>query len=214
MKIVYISGSPRKKDSNTDYLLNLVRSVTGGEFIKLIHNRIAPCNACRGCLKHSSCKIDDDFTNLLTPVLLEADAVIAGSPVHFNNVSSQLKAFIDRTWSLRGKIRNKIGGAVVVGKRYGAESAITAIHAFFLKHEMIPANRGVCGMAFNPGEIKTDAEAMASATKLGERILELEKLTHRGAENYVSKKRRRISCLKRSFIRRPSRDIIRKCSNA
>jgi len=183
VKIVYISGSPRKKDSNTDYLLNLVRSVTDGDFIKLIHHRIEPCNACRGCLTHSSCTIDDDFTNLLTPMLLNAGAIIVGSPVYFNNVSSQLKAFIDRTWSLRGKLRNKIGGTVVVGKRYGAESAITAIHAFFLKHEMIPANRGVCGMAFNPGEIKVDPEALESAAKLGERILELEKLIRKTPEN-------------------------------
>jgi len=179
MNILYISGSPRKKNSNTDHLLNYAWEVTGGEFIKLIHYRIEPCKACRGCLKHSACAIDDDFRNLLTPMLLEADAVIMGSPVFFNNISAQLKAFIDRTWSLRGRLRNKIGGAVVVGKRYGAESAITAIHAFFLKHDMIPANRGVCGTAFAPGEVKADAEAVESAAKLAERILELGKLINK-----------------------------------
>jgi multimeric flavodoxin WrbA len=183
MNILYISGSPRKKNSNTDYLLNHARAVTGGVFIKLIDYRIEPCNACRGCLKHSACTLDDDFSTVLTPMLLECDALVLGSPVFFNNVSAQLKAFIDRTWSVRGKLRNKPGGAIVVGKRYGAESAITAIHAFFLKHEMIPANRGVCGMAFNPGEIKADSEALESATKLGERLLELGKLTYKTAEN-------------------------------
>ncbi|HAA81611.1 MAG: hypothetical protein XD65_1150 [Caldanaerobacter subterraneus] len=35
MNILYISGSPRKK-SNTDILLKLTMSITGGEFIKLI----------------------------------------------------------------------------------------------------------------------------------------------------------------------------------
>ena len=179
MKILCISGSPRKKNSNTDYLLNHVRSVTGGEFIKLIRYQIEPCNSCWGCRKHPVCRIDDDFRNILTPLLLESDAIIVGSPIYFNNVSAQLKAFIDRTWSIRGKLRNKIGGAVVVGRKYGAESAITAIHAFFLKHDMIPANRGVCGTAFKPGEINKDLEAVESAGMLGERILELGELVHK-----------------------------------
>jgi len=183
LNILYISGSPRKKNSNTDYLLNCARAETGGEFIKLIHYRIEPCNACWGCRKDSVCKIDDDFRHVLTPLLLETDAIIVGSPVYFNNVSAQLKAFIDRTWSLRGKLRNKIGGAVVVGRKYGAESAVTAIHAFFLKHDMIPANRGVCGTAFKPGEVKADAEALESAARLAERILELGKLIRQNTGN-------------------------------
>jgi multimeric flavodoxin WrbA len=70
-------------------------------------------------------------------------------------------------------MRNRIGGAVVVGRRDGAESAITAIQAFFLKHEMIPANRGVHGRAFAVGEIADDPEAIESARKLGERLIEL-----------------------------------------
>jgi len=107
-------------------------------------------------------------------MLLKADGIVLGSPVFFNNVSAQLKAFIDRTWSIKGSLRNKIGGAVVVGRRDGAESAITAIHAFFLKHEMIPANRGVHGTAFARGEITEDDEAMESAKKLCERLMELE----------------------------------------
>ena len=61
----------------------------------------------------------------------------------------------------------------MVGRRDGAESAITAIQAFFLKHEMLPANRGVHGRAFATGEIADDPEAIESARKLGERLIEL-----------------------------------------
>lgn len=64
------------------------------------------------------------------------------------------------------ELRNKIGGAVVVGRRDGAEGVITAIHAFFLKHEMIPANRGVHGRAFAWGEIKEDNEAIETTLRL------------------------------------------------
>ncbi len=176
MKILCISGSPRK-ESNTDYLLKLTLSVTKGDFLKLSNYRIEPCNSCWMCQELDDCVIDDDFNLKILPLLLKSDAIVLGSPVYFNNVSTQLKALIDRTWSIRGQLRNKIGGAVVVGRKYGAQSAINAINAFFLKHEMIPANRGVCGIAFNEGEIEKDNESIESAIKLGERILELGKMS-------------------------------------
>jgi hypothetical protein len=60
-----------------------------------------------------------------------------------------------------------------VGRKYGAESAITAINSFFLKHEMLPANRGVCGIAFAQEEILLDQEAIKAAKDLGKRIKDL-----------------------------------------
>ena len=175
MEILYISGSPRR-DSNTDILLKNAQSETGGQFLKLSNFDIRPCRGCWACLEEGKCAIRDDMAEIIIPMLLHCNAMVLGSPVYFNNVSSILKAFIDRTWCIRGKLRNKIGGAIVVGRRYGAEGAITAINAFFLKHEMIPANRGVCGLAFEEEEIKNDVEAIKAAKALGRRILELGRL--------------------------------------
>lgn len=172
MNIVYISGSPRKI-SNTDCLLNRILSRTDGEFIKLTDYTIEPCHSCWACRENHCCVIDDDMETVIIPKLLNADAIVVGTPVYFNNVTAQLKAFIDRTWSIREKLKNKIGAAVVVGRRYGAEGAITAINAFFLKHGMIVANRGISGIAFEPGEIRGDLESMEAAGKLGGRILDL-----------------------------------------
>jgi len=172
MNTLYISGSPRKR-SNTDHLLHLLQGQIGGEFIKLSDYDIKPCYSCWACLKNGACIIDDDMTSVLMPKLLDADGIVLGSPVYFNNVTAQLKAFIDRTWCLRGQLKDKVGAAVVVGRRYGAESAITAIHAFFLKHEMVVANRGISGVAFEPGEIAKDAESIEAITGLGERIRDL-----------------------------------------
>jgi len=179
MKAIYISGSPRGR-SNTDYLLELILSIVGGQFVKLADCHVESCKSCWACRDSGKCVIDDDMSNTLIPMLLEADVLILGSPVYFNNVSAQLKAFMDRTWCIRGQLRNKIGGAVVVGRKYGIESAITAINAFFLKHEMIPANRGVCGIAFEKEEIVKDKEAIESAKKLGKRIKELGRILDTG----------------------------------
>ncbi|MBN1440257.1 MAG: flavodoxin family protein [Anaerolineales bacterium] len=172
MNVLYISGSPRA-DSNTDYLLRRVLLRTGGGFIKLADFEMAPCRACWSCQATGRCVIDDPFSRSLVPLILESDAIVMGSPVFFNNISAQMKTFIDRTWPLRGKLKNKIGGAVTVGRRYGHESALTAINAFFLKHEMIPSGRGVCGCAYAAGEIKQDQEAIRAAEQLSERIREL-----------------------------------------
>ncbi|MHA1381767.1 MAG: flavodoxin family protein [Candidatus Helarchaeota archaeon] len=184
MKILHISGSPRK-NSNTDYLLKSMIPYTKGEFIKLSNYNILPCKACWACQKSGKCIIDDEMSDILIPKLIYSDAIILGSPVFFNNVSAQLKAFIDRTWAIRGKLRNKIAGAVVVGRKYGLENAVTAINAFFLKHEMILANRGVCGIAFKEKEIMNDSEAINSAKKLAERIFELLNILNNKTEKNV-----------------------------
>ncbi|MHA1490044.1 MAG: flavodoxin family protein [Promethearchaeota archaeon] len=175
MNVLYISGSPKKR-SNTDYLLKLMLSITGGHFLKLSDYDIQPCRSCWACLKTSKCVINDEMNEKIITLLLKCKGIVLGSPVYFNNVSAQLKAFIDRTWSIRGRLRNKIGGTVVVGRRYGAESAITAINAFFLKHEMIIANRGISGQAFNINEIEHDIEAIDATKRLGMRILELNEI--------------------------------------
>jgi len=172
MKILYISGSPREK-SNTDYLLKLALSITGGQFVKIIDYQVKPCNACWACQKLGKCTIDDAMSNVIIPLLLNCDGIVLGSPIYFNNVSAQLKAFMDRTWCIRGKLKNKIGGAIVVGRKYGAESAIMAINAFFLKHEMIPANRGVFGIGYSQEEVLQDIEAIEATKQLGKRIKEI-----------------------------------------
>ncbi len=174
MKIIYISGSPRK-NSNTDFLLQLLKSQIGGNIIKLSDYRIDSCRACMDCRGNGKCVTNDDMQKMIIPELLLCDAVVLGSPVYFNNVSSQMKAFMDRTHCLIGLLRNTIGGSIVVGRKYGAESATTAINAFFLKHTMIPANRGVLGIAFESGDIDKDAGALEDTKKLGIRITDLTK---------------------------------------
>ncbi|WHE06497.1 flavodoxin family protein [Thermoanaerobacterium thermosaccharolyticum] len=162
-----------RKNGNTEYLLDISLEITGGELIRLSDYNIKYCNSCWVCQKTGICPVKDDMNEKLIPMILESDGIVLGTPVYFNNVSAQLKTFIDRTWCIKGGLRNKIGGAVVVGRKYGAESAITAINAFFLKHEMIVANRGISGIGYAKGDIESDVEAVEAAKRLGYRILEL-----------------------------------------
>lgn len=52
------------------------------------------------------------MTKNILPLLLRSDGIVVGSPVYFNNVSAQTKAFIDRTFCIKGGLRNKIGGVI------------------------------------------------------------------------------------------------------
>jgi len=66
-----------------------------------------------------------------------------------------------------------VGGAVVVGRGYGLESALTAIHAFMLKHEMLLCHRGVSGTAFEKGDVLRDSRALRDAEIMAKRLYEV-----------------------------------------
>jgi len=176
--VLCVYGSPRK-EGNTEILVKYVADKfksrgVNVDLVRLCDLEIRPCISCRKCVNNrGTCFIDDDMTKTVIPKLLLADGLVVASPVYFNNVSACVKAFMDRTWCLRGKLRDIVGGSIVVGRGYGAELALAAIHAFMLKHEMVLGIRGVTGFAFEKGEIKNDAEAFKWADKLVNRMYDL-----------------------------------------
>ena len=174
--ILIISGSPRR-NSNTDLLCGILKSEieTMGEkavVIRIYDYDIRPCRSCRLCVEKGACVIQDDMQRIY-PLLLQASGIIIVSPVYFNSVPSQLKAFIDRTWCLRGKLKDKIGGVVVVGRRYGHFGAIFTLVSFLLKHEMILGMRGVTVFGFKKCEAKNDTDGLNDTRKLARRVVEL-----------------------------------------
>lgn len=113
MLVLGLQGSPRKSGSS-DYLLKrFLKEVekTGVEVQMLDTTRvnIRPCIGCGHCEKKGFCVInDDDMTASIYPLLRKAQVVVAASPVFFYNVTSQLKALIDRTqalWSRKYRFR-------------------------------------------------------------------------------------------------------------
>ena len=113
MLVLGLQGSPRKSGSS-DYLFKrFLKEVekTGVEVQMLDTTRmnIRPCIGCGHCEKKGFCVInDDDMTASIYPLLRKAQVVVAASPVFFYNVTSQLKALIDRTqalWSRKYRFR-------------------------------------------------------------------------------------------------------------
>ena len=174
--ILIVSGSPRT-DGNTDLLCNILKSEMEGMgeralIIRIYDYEIKPCASCRLCVERGNCVIQDGMQRIY-PLLLQTDGMVVVSPVYFNSIPSQLKAFIDRTWCLRGKLRDKVGGVVVVGRRYGHFGAISTLISFMLKHEMILGMRGVTTFGFRKREVKEDVGGLEDVKKLARRVVEL-----------------------------------------
>ena len=183
IQAVAILGSHRAK-SNTEVLLNyLVESLQdkGVECLifKLRELNVIPCKSCRRCLSSKWCVIDDDLTNKVFPNLVETDIIIIATPTYFDNVSTLTKIFMDRTWSLRGLLRNKVLGAVVVGRGYGLDTALNAIHNWALKHRMIIGDRGVTGRGFEYCEVIEDESAIRACEEHADRLKELAEIIKR-----------------------------------
>lgn len=98
MTILGISGSPR--DGNTNYYVNYVLDLLAEkghstEFIHLKDRTIAECDGCYGCIKAKRCIIKDDFDEVFDK-MVEADAIIVGTPVYNGSMTSKLKSLLDR----------------------------------------------------------------------------------------------------------------------
>ncbi len=117
-KVLGISGSP-VKNSNTDTLVKTILEATGidHEFVKLSDIEIAPCRACKKCVYTNKCILNDDF-KWLSSKIVDAGAVVIGTPVMYGNASAFTKAFVERLWSLRHVkllTQGKVGATAVVG---------------------------------------------------------------------------------------------------
>jgi multimeric flavodoxin WrbA len=113
---------------------------------------------CTDCGRENSCPIEDDMARV-REALAAADGVIVASPVHFGNVTGQLKSLFDRTLLLRRRgfvLKNKAGSAIAVGRsrKGGQEKTIEAIQTWMQIHGMVVVGDGshFGGIAVGPAQ--------------------------------------------------------------
>ena len=108
MKIFAVDGSPRV--GNTNFLLDFISSnFNDFEILKLRENRINYCGGGDNCCpKTGKCIKNDDMIKAY-PKIEAADLIILASPSFFNNVSAQMKTFMDRLnpYYFNKKLENK-----------------------------------------------------------------------------------------------------------
>ena len=137
MKILGISGSPRKDETSGVY--KLVRAVienTGVDYelISLRGKKISGCIACLGCAEDNVCKIKDDMTELRDKII-EADAYVIGAPNYYSTLNAITHAFMERWFQFRHQegdmLWGKLGIAVGVGGMQG-QSPVDEIEKYFM----------------------------------------------------------------------------------
>ncbi len=179
LKVLTIFGSPRK-DGNSARMLEAALSEFPAEAeitrSYLVDLNFSACCATRDCLDLGYCPVKDDMQKIYQD-MLRADIIIIATGSQFGDVSADVKALIERTWPLRGQLKNKIGGYVVSARRY-IESTLNTLHAFYLRHQMILGNSGALGYGFDAGGIEKDKLALKDSHKTGKRLVELYQLIH------------------------------------
>lgn len=104
MKIVVcLLGSPREKGNSAAIANRFCNTAEklGAEVRAFTLNKLKyrGCQACMACkTRLDRCVLEDDLSGVLEVVRC-ADVLLLASPVFYGDISSQLKAFVDRTFS-------------------------------------------------------------------------------------------------------------------
>ena len=190
MKVVAISGSARK-DGNTAILINnvfqeLEKEKIETELIQLAGKKIRGCLACMKCFENQDqrCSNKNDVLNECLEKMIEADGIILGSPTYFSNVSTEIKALIDRAGLVAiandHMFKRKVGAAVVAVRRAGSVSVFDAINYFFFINQLIVPGSIYwnMGIGYDKGDVEKDEEGIQTMKVLGENMAWLLKKLH------------------------------------
>jgi multimeric flavodoxin WrbA len=190
MKVVAFNGSARR-DGNTAILVRRVFSELEKEgieteLVQLAGQPIRGCAACGQCFKNKDqrCAGKDDIVNECIEKMLAADGIILASPTYFADVSSEMKALIDRAGFVArandDMLRRKVGAAVVAVRRAGSIHAFDTINHFFLIGQMIIPGSIYWNMGLGraKGEVEHDEEGLRTMQVLGQNMAWLLKKIH------------------------------------
>jgi multimeric flavodoxin WrbA len=179
MKVVAFNGSARK-DGNTAILVNtafkeLKKAKIETELVQLAGKKISGCIACGKCFenKDKRCVVANDILNECIEKMLEADGIILASPTYFADISTNMKALIERSGFVaranKDMFRRKVGASVVAVRRGGAIHAFDSMNHFFFISQMIVPGSSYwnIGIGLAPGDVKSDEEGTMTMLTLG-----------------------------------------------
>jgi multimeric flavodoxin WrbA len=182
MKVIAFNGSARK-DGNTATLIRYVfgelqKEGIETELFQLAGKKIRGCMACYKCIqnKDQRCSVKDDVVNECIEKMIEAEGIILGSPTYITDVSSEMKALIDRAGFVAkfngDMLKRKVGVAVVAVRRAGSIHVFDTLNHFFFINQMIVPGSSYWNMGFGleKGEVEKDEEGILTMKVLGENM--------------------------------------------
>lgn len=190
MKALGIIGSARK-NGNTAALVKTALEAMGAEginteVIMLDEYDISGCRGCEGCRDTCRCVLRDGMQKIY-PLLLEADAVVLGSPTHFYNISSAVSRFFERCYcfeafdeddrSIWASVNEALGGkyAAVIAVCEQADEADMGFTAEAMRLPLESLGYRVVDTVkalklFEKGAALRDDNALAAAAAAGKKL--------------------------------------------
>jgi multimeric flavodoxin WrbA len=187
VKVIAINGSPRKNGNTQRLIENVLEPLReSGYTTEVVHiggTSIQGCRACMKCkeLKNNRCSIETDLLNDTIQKVFQADLLILASPTYFADITSEMKAFIDRMGYVSGAngrlLEKKIGTALVAVRRGGSIHAFDSMMHFIHIQGMISIGSTYWNMGIgrNPGEVESDEEGIKNMKNLGQNLAWLSK---------------------------------------
>jgi multimeric flavodoxin WrbA len=173
LSVVAVVGSPRPH-GNTSLLVDVAHDALAErglrvERIMLGARRVAGCLGHDNCAERCACPLDDAGADILEAVYA-ADGLILASPVYYENVSAQMKAFMDRSvfrYVREEWLRAKAVGLVAVTAETGLEETLAAMRRYVaLSSRDDPTVFTVGGYADTAGSAAGKPELLAAARRL------------------------------------------------
>lgn len=172
--VVALVGSPRLRGNTATLVAAAIGELEARgaafETFELGRLTIAPCQAHDGCGDFEVCPLDDDAATVLGRVYA-TDCLILGSPVYYENVSAQLKAFIDRNlfrYSHGEWLRARAVGLIAVTAETGLEDTLAALRRYVALSSDGDIPVFTCaGYADEAGAAAVDGRLLAQARRLG-----------------------------------------------
>jgi len=187
-QVLAVSGSPRK-GGNTDIIIKQIIAGLNLEDIETESSSLSSidfsgCIGCEKCRKDKICTMLQDGMSVLYPSIIDSKGLILVSPVHNYNITSWMKAFIDRlycfyefdnntrprNWSSRLANQNRKVVISAVCEQENIEDLGFAIEA--MQRPMEALGFEIVGTlpvlnSFEKGAVKKQKEIMDKAFELG-----------------------------------------------
>jgi multimeric flavodoxin WrbA len=177
MRIIAILASPHGLKGNTARLLKIVLDGAKSkgaktEIIVVNWNRVAPCLGCNVCHIKGKCRQRDAFESIKEKIM-EADALILATPNYIDQVSAQLKAFIDRCCGVVHCLgfEGRYGAAVITSGGGGDEPIAEYLERFLIKIGVRPVG-SVCATMREIEGKEFPEDIVGKALALGENIVD------------------------------------------
>ena len=143
-KILLVNGSPHRSGNTAAALTLAEKKLQARSFetfwFQLDGKPVRGCIACGRCASEHRCQFKDDQCNELIDKMLEADAVIIGTPVYFAGPNGALTALLDLAFYAAANygqlFKGKPAAAIATCWRAGATPSLDRINKYFTFSQM------------------------------------------------------------------------------